>query len=234
MAGSLKDRRIVITGVTRGIGYETAKLFLQEGADIIGVGKQEQNIKKVADEFKAIGPFQGIACDISMPGFQDNILDAVNKRWGALDILINNAGIMIAWSSLMKDSVDSLKQMMEVNLMAPFTLTRALIPYLLKGKEPRIINTSSGAGTLEALHNTDIAGYRLSKWSLNGLTVLLSVEYKDQIAINSFDPGWVKTDLGGQQAPGTPLESAEGALSLATKPFSETGKFWHAGKEIAY
>lgn len=234
MAGTLKGRRIVITGVTRGIGYETAKLFLQEGADIIGVGKQEESIKKVAKEFYSYGPFQGIACDISMPGFQDNIVDTVNKRWGALDVLMNNAGIMIAWESLMKDSVDSLKQMMEVNLMAPFMLTRALIPFLLKGNEPRIINTSSGAGKLEALHNTNIAGYRLSKWSLNGLTILLSTEFKDRIAVNSFDPGWVKTDMGGEQAPGSPVESAQGALALATLPFPQTGKFWHAGKEITY
>jgi NAD(P)-dependent dehydrogenase (short-subunit alcohol dehydrogenase family) len=79
-----------------------------------------------------------------------------------------------------------------------------------------------------------IPSYRLSKWTLNGLTMLLARELAGKVAVNAFDPGWVKTDLGGSNAPGHPSESARGALAIVTMPFSETGKFWKDGKEIPF
>jgi NAD(P)-dependent dehydrogenase (short-subunit alcohol dehydrogenase family) len=79
-----------------------------------------------------------------------------------------------------------------------------------------------------------IPTYRLSKWALNGLTLLLARELAGKVAVNAFDPGWVRTELGGPNAPGTPDESARGALALLTMPFAETGKFWKDGNEIPF
>ena len=234
MSQLLSGRKILLTGVSRGIGYECAKLFLKEGADLIGTGKDQNRLERVSGEFKKLGSFQSIECDLNRPGYEEKIASEVKNRWGSLDILFNNAGVMAARASLMEDSVESFREQMEVNLMAPFLLTRALVPLLMKGYEPRIINTSSGAGQMKELVNTNIAGYRLSKWSLNGLTMLLAAELSGKIAVNCFDPGWVKTDLGGNQAPGLPEESAKGALALCLEPFSETGKFWKDGKEISF
>ncbi|HET9960106.1 MAG TPA: SDR family NAD(P)-dependent oxidoreductase, partial [Polyangiaceae bacterium] len=75
---------------------------------------------------------------------------------------------------------------------------------------------------------------RLSKWALNGFTIQLAHELRGQIAVNAFDPGWVKTDLGGSRAPGTPDESARGALALVLEPFTSTGKFWKDGQQIPF
>jgi NAD(P)-dependent dehydrogenase (short-subunit alcohol dehydrogenase family) len=105
---------------------------------------------------------------------------------------------------------------------------------LYEGREPRIVNVSSGAGTFAAMKERKIASYRLSKWALNGLTLLLAGELAGRVAVNAFDPGWVKTDLGGPNAPGSPLESARGALSIVTLPFTETGKFWKDGQEFPF
>jgi len=80
----------------------------------------------------------------------------------------------------------------------------------------------------------DIASYRLSKFALNGLTMLLANELKEKIAVNALDPGWVKTDLGGPNAPGSPKDSAKGALALVTMPFEVTGNFFKDGKEIPF
>jgi NAD(P)-dependent dehydrogenase (short-subunit alcohol dehydrogenase family) len=80
----------------------------------------------------------------------------------------------------------------------------------------------------------DIPSYRLSKFALNGFTLLLAAELAGKVAVNAFDPGWVKTDLGGPKAPGSPTESARGALALVTLPLSETGKFWKDGAEISF
>jgi NAD(P)-dependent dehydrogenase (short-subunit alcohol dehydrogenase family) len=69
---------------------------------------------------------------------------------------------------------------------------------------------------------------------LNGFTMLLADELQGKVAVNAFDPGWVKTDLGGERAPGSPVESARGALALLRLPFTETGKFWKDGAEIPF
>jgi NAD(P)-dependent dehydrogenase (short-subunit alcohol dehydrogenase family) len=79
-----------------------------------------------------------------------------------------------------------------------------------------------------------IASYRLSKWAVNGLTMLQAKELEGVISVNAFDPGWVRTDLGGEQAPGTPEEAAEGMLKTLCLPFAVTGKFFKDGKEIPW
>jgi NAD(P)-dependent dehydrogenase (short-subunit alcohol dehydrogenase family) len=234
MPGKIEGKRVVITGVSRGIGYHTAKLFLQEGARIIGIARDENRLKKVTEEFKKYGDFEGVVADLGMKGFEKDIVDAVSKKWGALDILINNAGVMLAYRGFLEDEDGVIEKTFQINLFAPYYLVRAMVPFLLKGKEPRIINVSSGAGTFEALSMYDIATYRISKFALNGFTIVLSNELKGKVAVNSLDPGWVKTDLGGPNAPGSPEESAVGALLLATMPFEVTGKFFKDGKEIPY
>lgn len=234
MADRLKDRRIVLTGATRGVGLCIARLFLQEGAMIIGTGKDQTRLGKVARELSAFGSFDPVVADLGTPGFEESIRAAVEKKWGALDMLVNNAGVMLAYAGFLEDAKGILEDTMYINLYAPYHLTRALVPYLLKGNEPRIINTSSGAGCFEALHAHDIASYRVSKMALNGFTIVLADELAGKIAVNSFDPGWVKTDLGGSQAPGVPDDSAKGALNLATRPFSYTGKFWKDDGEIPF
>ena len=234
MAGLLKGKKIVITGVSRGIGYETAKLFLKEGAQVIGSGRDKSRLESAVQELKKFGEIETVLADLGKDGFEKKLIGAIQKKWGALDILINNAGVQLAYAGFLEDGEGILENTIKVNLYAPYHLVRAAVPFLLKGNEPRIINVSSGAGSFEALHSHDIACYRISKWALNGFTMILSDELKGKIAVNSFDPGWVKTDMGGKQAPGMPSDSAKGALALANLPFDQTGKFWKDGKEIPF
>jgi NAD(P)-dependent dehydrogenase (short-subunit alcohol dehydrogenase family) len=84
------------------------------------------------------------------------------------------------------------------------------------------------------MRDRGLASYRLSKWAVNGLTMLQAAELSGQIAVNALDPGWVKTDMGGPNAPGSPDDSAEGALALATAPFTQTGRIWCGGQEISF
>jgi NAD(P)-dependent dehydrogenase (short-subunit alcohol dehydrogenase family) len=239
MAGKLEGRRMVITGISRGIGLETARRFLPEGAEILGVARDAPRLEKAARELAQLsaGRLSTLVCDLGVPGGEETIAAAVAKRWGSLDVLINNAAIMLHSSNgrgLLSEGPDALERTMALNLMAPFRLARALVPSLERGREPRIIHVSSGAGTFAGMREFDIAGYRLSKWALNGLTMLMAHELSGRIAVNALDPGWVKTDLGGPNAPGSPVESAEGAFALVTAPFSETGKLWKSGREIPF
>lgn len=178
-----------------------------------------------------------LAVDLTSADAPARVADAVGKRWGALDILFNNAAILFnegePWS-FEDEPEGTFERSLDANLLAPYRLTKALLPLLRRGTEPRIVNVGSGAGTFEGLGQSGIPSYRMSKWALHGMTLLLSTHLAGKVAINAFDPGWVKTDLGGPNAPGSPVESAEGALAVATLPFSTTGKFWKDGREIPF
>jgi NAD(P)-dependent dehydrogenase (short-subunit alcohol dehydrogenase family) len=235
MARKLEGRRVVITGVSRGIGYETAKLFLHEGARVFGVGKDATRLARAREALLPHGDFAALEADLCDAGAPSKVTKAVQEHWGALDVLFNNAAILINAGeprSFEDEPAGALEQSLETNVVAPYRLTMAFLPLLRKGREPRIVHVGSGAGTAEGLRLAGIASYRLSKWALNGLTILQATHLAGEIAVNAFDPGWVKTDLGGPNAPGSPVESAEGALAVATMPFERTGRFWKDGKEI--
>jgi NAD(P)-dependent dehydrogenase (short-subunit alcohol dehydrogenase family) len=239
MSGKLAGRRIVITGASRGVGYETSKRFLLEGARVVGVARDEARLSAAAKELSTVGSgdFEPVVCDLGRAGEERRVFEAVKERWGALDMLVNNAAVMFNSDDavgLLEEAESVLERTLEVNLMAPFRLVRVLLPLLEQSDDPRIINVSSGAGSFEAMRSKGLASYRLSKWALNGLTMLLAAQLERRIPVNAFDPGWVKTGMGGPAAPGSPTESAEGALALATLERSQTGKFWKDGNEIPY
>jgi NAD(P)-dependent dehydrogenase (short-subunit alcohol dehydrogenase family) len=239
MSQRLQGRRILLTGISRGIGLSIARRFLPEGAEIIGVSRDPERLACAARELEplASGRLTTLAVDLEARGAEEPIARAVAERWGALDVLFNNAAVMLdpeGSRGLLAEPPGILERSLDINLWSPFRLTRALLGALERGREPRVIHTSSGAGSFAAMGATDIASYRLSKWALNGLTLLMAAELNGKIAVNAFDPGWVKTDMGGPHAPGSPEESGEGALALVTAPFAETGKFWKDGREIPY
>jgi NAD(P)-dependent dehydrogenase (short-subunit alcohol dehydrogenase family) len=234
---ALAGRRIVVTGISRGVGFETAKLFLSEGATIVGVARDPERLERVRRELDASGTrLSVLALDLTLRDASARVAAEVETRFGALDVLFNNAAVQIDASvqgiAQVPDAVMDLA--FAANFWAPYWLLRALLPLLRRGTEPRLVNVSSGAGNFASMRSLDIPSYRLTKWTLNGLTMLLAKELAGTVAVNAFDPGWVKTDLGGPNAPGHPSESAVGALALVTMPFSETGKFWKDGKEIPF
>jgi NAD(P)-dependent dehydrogenase (short-subunit alcohol dehydrogenase family) len=235
--GALSGRRILITGVSRGVGYETAKLFLAEGAELIGVARDAGRLERTRRELDASGSrLSVVAAELTDDAAPERLAAAVSERWGALDVLFNNAGVQIdgGGRGILGVETELFHRSLAINLTAPYLLCRALLPLLRRGSSPRIVNVSSGAGNFESMRLTDIPTYRLSKWAQNGLTLQLAGELAGAISVNAFDPGWVKTDLGGPNAPGVPSESARGALAIVTLPFEISGKFWKDGAEIPF
>ena len=233
----LSGRRILITGVSRGIGFETARLFLEEGAELLGVARDAARLERARQALDPSGErLSVVAAELTAEDAPALLARAVQARWGALDVLFNNAAVQIDGAARGVSTVPEavFQQSLAENLVAPYRVTRALLPLLRRGTEPRIVNVSSGAGNLESMQMVDIPSYRLSKWALNGLTLLLAGELAGAVSVNAFDPGWVKTDLGGPNAPGKPEESARGALALVTLPFETTGKFWKDGIQIPF
>jgi NAD(P)-dependent dehydrogenase (short-subunit alcohol dehydrogenase family) len=228
----LEHRRVVLTGATRGIGYETVKLFAAEGAEIIGVARDAERLKAIA----AIYPiFQGLVGDVTDKTLGARVAQAVQQRWGAFDLLINNAAIQSYNQGFHDEPVDLVEKNLVTNVLSAHWLTHTLLPLLEKGHEPRIINVSSDAGQLSVLQsNATMPAYRLSKFALNGLSILYAGDLKGRIAVNAVHPGWLKTDLGGPQAPGEPPEGAVRLLEVATKPFDVTGRMWFGAEEMPF
>ncbi|MCD4813632.1 SDR family NAD(P)-dependent oxidoreductase [bacterium] len=228
----LKNKKIILTGVSRGIGRETAKLLLEKGVRLLGISRDKERMAVTAALLEEKGDFQGLVLDVCNPDAAQAAASWVEENWGSLDVLINNAGVMTYTLHPKEDTLEIMEKTMWTNLYSPQQMIRTLLPWLEKGQEPRIINVSSGAGTKKAVQTEkDMISYRLSKYALNGLTMMWATALQGKVAVNSLDPGWLKTDMGGSNAPGEPVDGAVRILELLAKPFGETGKTWYGAEE---
>ncbi len=222
----------MLTGASRGVGRETVALFSREGAEVIGVARDAERLQALAREHAG---FVGLVGDITDRGLGARLAAAAAERWGALDLLINNAAIQEYNAGFHAEPLDALERNFTTNVLSAHWLIHALLPLLERGREPRIINVSSGAGKLDVVKaEPNMPAYRLSKLALNGLTLAYAGDLKGRVAVNSLDPGWLKTDLGGPNAPGEPADGAVRMLELATKPFEVTGGFWYGAEPIEF
>ena len=146
--------------------------------------------------------------------------------------LLRKAGIVAQRKGARNISLMSVKHLMETNFYGAWRMIQIFIPLLLKSENGRIINMSSGMGKLKSLSG-DYPAYSLSKSSLNALTIMLSNELKGKgISVNAMCPGWVKTDMGGTNAPRHVSQGADTAVWLTTEKKIPTGKFFRDRKEI--
>jgi NAD(P)-dependent dehydrogenase (short-subunit alcohol dehydrogenase family) len=228
----LAGRRVVLTGASRGIGREAVELFTAEGAEIVGVARDEAKLQELAKRFPN---FTFVVGDITDRALGERIASAVKQRWGAFDVLINNAAIQNYNAGFHDEPLDTLEKNLLTNVLSVHWLTNALLPLLLRGSEPRIVNVSSGAGKLDVLKaEPSMPAYRLSKLALNGLSILYAGDLKGKVAVNALDPGWLKTDLGGPNAPGEPRDGALRLLELLQQPFAVSGGFWYGAEAIEF
>ncbi len=130
--------------------------------------------------------------------------------------------------------LSGVKEIMETNFYGPWRMIQVFLPLILKSNNGRIINMSSGLGELDSL-NGNYPGYSMSKASLNALTIMFANELKEQgIIVNAMCPGWVRTDMGGPNAPREVSEGADTAVWLATEENIPSGKFFRDRKEIPW
>jgi NAD(P)-dependent dehydrogenase (short-subunit alcohol dehydrogenase family) len=213
----------LITGVSRGIGKATAEKFLNEGWYVIGLSasgnypmRHENIIVRKTD----------LSNPVSIKRFIENIEDSKQR----IDVLINNAGVSLDKSSIVL--IEILKKTLEINLIGLIELTEKLIPLINNGSH--IINLSSGLGSLSDATNSYAPSYRISKTAINMYTRTLASRLRDRnITVSSIDPGWVKTDMGGNGAPRDASDAAEDIFELATSKV-ESGYFWHQGRKKAW
>ena len=198
---------VVITGVSRGIGLELTRIALLKGHHVLGISRspeKSEELKKLALEFENLTTLK---LDLLDQNATKEMLTAL-KDWTHVDILINNAGIY-------QDelSISSFEETFLTNSIAPFFLTQALKPLLKKAKHPLSLQITSQMGSINDNTSGGAYSYRASKSALNMLFKSVALD-ESWLKILQVHPGWVKTDMGGDNAPLLPKESAAGIWNL--------------------
>ena len=227
---------IVVAGGNRGIGFEICRQLSRREVRVILTARSDKAgqvaVHRLADEKLTV---QFYPLDVTS---EDSILalrDYIERTFGQLDVLINNAGIMAEGDNTgLQVSLTTLRTTLETNTLAPFRLAQVLAPLLKRSRAARIVNMSSGLGSLSDM-GSDHAAYRISKTALNAVTGILAAELGGVVAVNCMCPGWVRTDMGGPGAPRDVAQGADTAVWLALDaPQEFTGKLVQDWKVIPW
>jgi NAD(P)-dependent dehydrogenase (short-subunit alcohol dehydrogenase family) len=234
--GSSKGRVALVTGANKGIGLEIARQLAASGATVLLGARDSARGEKAASVLAADGlDARFIQIDVTEQSTIDRGASRIETDFGRLDILVNNAGIGIDNAPPSQLEIDLLRRTYETNFFGVFAVTKAMLPLLRKSESGRIVNLSSGLGSLT--QNSDpgyqyagakLLAYNSSKSALNALTIQFAHELrKTPIKVNSADPGYVATDLNNQTGIRTLEQGATIAVRLATLPADgPTGGFF--------
>jgi len=192
----LKDKVALITGGGRGIGKAVALAYGREGARLAICARTGSELEETAKEISALGAeCLAVVCDVSLEESVAKTAQEVQEKFGRIDVLINNAGVMTRPTPLVELEAKKWDYTISVNLRGPFLVTRALLPLMMRQRSGSIINVSSSIGR-GAYAN--FAAYAASKWGIEGLTQTLAAEVSPHnIRVNSVEPGYVATKLTG-------------------------------------
>jgi len=236
----------LITGANRGLGLETARqLFVKvPGIKVILASRDVGKVEAAVAAFQKQGfAASAVQLEVTDAASIKAAAAVVEKAHGVLDILINNAGVGGKAQSPLDVTAEELRQTYEVNVIGVIAVTQAFLPLLRKSEAGRIVNLSSILGSLSEhsdpnsfIYAWTPTAYDASKAALNMVTVELARVLRDtKIKVNSAHPGWVKTDMGGENAP---LELADGVattLELALLPANgPSGGFFHVGVHLRW
>ncbi len=240
-----KNGRIVlITGANKGLGKEIGRQLGALGYTVVLAARNEQAGGAAAAELVAAGyDAHTVRLEVTNPDHIANLVRYLDKTFGKLDVLVNNAGISLEWDGN-PTSAEKIRRTLEVNLIAPYAITEALVPLLSRSDDARVINQSSMLGSMgtaesmwEQIGGFMTVGYSTSKAGLDMLTLIQSKTLASKgIAVAAAHPGWVKTDLGGQAAP---MEVDEGAftvvelVTIARERFPH-GQLRHRGERMPW
>ena len=230
-----------MTGANKGIGFETARQLASRGITVLIGARDEQRGKEAAAKLQGEGlDVRFVHLDVSDETTHEAAHRFVKSNFGKLDILVNNAGIALELTEKPSaGNMQNLRKTFDTNFFGAISVTQTLLPLIRNSDAGRIVNVSSGLGSLTQhsdpgweFYQFKPLAYNASKTALNAFTVMLAHELKDTaIKVNSADPGYTATDMNSHSGPKTVAEGASVIVQLATLPAdgSTGGYFNDAG-----
>jgi len=238
MTAKKKERNgiALVTGANRGLGFETCRQLAQLGLTVIlsarDLTKGEVAAKQLIERGLDVIFYE---LDVLNQSHMNRIIRQIEQRFGRLDVLVNNAAILYdTWQSAANAELEIVNQALASNLFGPWKLSQLCIPLMKRNNYGRIVNVSSGAGSLHYMGSGSPA-YSVSKAALNAFTRILAADlHGTGILVNSVDPGWAATDMGSRG--GRPVEDgAKGIVWAATLPDNgPSGGFFFDGKHAPW
>lgn len=223
---NVEGKWALITGAARGIGYLTAKMMAEKGCNLILHGRTVEHCEKILSEVKAMGvEAYAVGAELSDLDAVKSMLDEIDTKGTQVDIVLNNAGMQIAYrTDYFSTPVSDYTESFKINTIAPAMICYYFMPKMIERGFGRIVNTTSGI-RLEP----EQAGYSASKAALDKITIDLGskVEGTD-VMINLTDPGWCRTDLGGPHAPNAPESAIPGIAVGAFVDDKKSGRYLNA------
>jgi NAD(P)-dependent dehydrogenase (short-subunit alcohol dehydrogenase family) len=226
---SLDGQVAFVTGANRGLGRQIAANLHDLGATVFAATRSVRH--DVPDEW------EHLLVDVTQEGEISDAADEIFQSVGRLDIVVNNAGITDdADSDIVAAPVEAIDRTLATNLRGPLLVCKHTVPLLLQSEGGRIVNLSSRMGAIGEPQSGGSPAYRVSKTGLNGLTAYLHGEYGDQgLLANSASPGWVRTEMGGENADRSVEAGAETPTWLCRfRSGSPAGRFWHDREVIEW
>ncbi len=195
----LKDKNVLITGGSKGIGKGLAKVFLSEGANVIICARNSKTLDETVNELSSYGNIKGFSANIANLDDVKNLYESVLKEFNHLDVLVNNASILGIRAKIQDIPEDVWDSVIHINLNSQFYVIKAFLPLLEESTNSSIINVSSSVGRKG---RADWGAYAASKFGLEGLTQVLADELKDtNIRVNSVNPGGTRTEMRADAYP---------------------------------
>ena len=243
----MQQRIALVTGANKGIGFEVARQLARKGFHVFlgarnpdagetAVQKLNREAEKEGSgENTGRGAITTLKIDVSKPDSIRSAAEEFSRSTDRLDVLVNNAGILLDDDKdVLTTTPEIFETTLRTNTLGTLLVSQAFVPFLKKSDTPRIVNVSSGGGQLADGADGWAPAYCISKTALNGVTVQLAAALP-KFAVNSVCPGWVRTDMGGDNATRSVAEGASGIVWLAADaPQKETSKFWRDRKVIPW
>ena len=210
----------LVTGASQGLGRALALAYAREGASLALNSRSEEGLRPVAEEAEKLGAEAlALAADVSRGAEVERMVGAVVDRFGRVDVLVNNAGLLGPRVRIEEYPEDEWRRVIDANLTGPFLVSRAVIPHLAEGAS--IVNVVSGV-SVEG--RAEWGAYSVSKFGVEGLTQILAAELKGRgVRVNAVDPGGMRTDMRAAAYPDedpqtriTPEENTDVFLYLAS------------------
>ena len=216
----LEDKVVMVTGASQGLGRALALAYAKENASLVINARSEDSVRPVAEEAEKLGAdVLAVAADVSDAEDVKRLVDAAVERFGKIDVLVNNAGLLGPRVTIADYPEDEWRQVLNVNLTGPYLVSKAAVPHISEGGS--IINVVSGV-SVEG--RAEWGAYSVSKFGIEGLTQILAAELQESgVRVNAVDPGGMRTDMRAAAYPDedpqtkiTPEENTAVFLYLAS------------------